>query len=405
MRNGQLLIISYPAQFLYFNGNTMKILWIAQRDLFQDLNVATWLEMTKSLVKRKHDVTLIAMKTWGKKDSKRIRGAKLKEINIINCFPFITISFHLQIMILSLYWLFAFVPEVILMHPITAIFMLPAYSLAKIFKLPVKFVLDIRTLPVRSINLNDKIKAALVNISIHIGKNFFDGITTITPALQKYIAKKFRLEQQKIGIWMSGVNLELFCPQTKTTDSSPKFIVMYHGVIAENRGIIETVRAMGEVKKKLPNILFIILGKGPALKKIIAMVSQLSLNGTVQYHDAVAYHEIPDYIANADVGIIPLPDEPCWRVSSPLKMVEYLAMAKPVIVSPIEAHTSLLKHCPAAIFLESTTPEEIAAGIIKAYEMRQKFPQLGKDGRKFVMKYFSWKYQALSLEKFFTQLK
>lgn len=382
----------------------MKILWIAHRDLQHDLNVATWLEMTSSLANRNHEVTLIAMKTSGKKFSKRLPNAKIKELNVINYFPLVSISFHLQIMILTIYWLFAIRPDVVLSHPITAIFILPAILIAKIVRMKIKFVLDIRTLPVRLINLNDKIKDTLINISIYIGKLFFDGITTITPALQKFLADGFHIYQQKIGIWMSGVNINLFYPRTKTIDSSPKFIVMYHGILAANRGIIETIHAMVEVNKQFPRIMLLIVGKGLSIKKMMALVNHLNLDGTVQFHDAVDYYDIPELICKADVGIIPLPDELCWRVSSPLKMIEYLAMAKPVIVSPIEAHTSVLKDCPAAIFLKSTTPAGISEGIIKAYCIKEQLAEMGKAGRTFVINNFTWDYQALRLEKFLAEL-
>jgi len=63
-------------------------------------------------------------------------------------------------------------------------FILPANFIARIVRIEPSFVLDIRTLPVRFINLNDKIKNSLIKISIYIGRLFFDGITTITPAFK-----------------------------------------------------------------------------------------------------------------------------------------------------------------------------------------------------------------------------
>lgn len=383
----------------------MKILWIVQRDLHQDLNVATWLEMTKSLANRDHNVTLVTLTTLGEKYPKLLPKLNIKEISVINLFPFVAISFHLQIMLFSLFWLFSIRPDVIITHPYTALSVLPANFVARILKLKIKFILDIRTLPVRLINLNDKIKNALINASIHVGKIFFDGITAITPALQRMVAKKYHFDpHRKIGIWMSGVNIDLFYPKNDSVELSKNFIVMYHGILAENRGILETIQAMVYINKKFPDIKLFILGKGLAFNKIMVLADQLKLYDSVQFHDAVNYHEIPAFISKADVGIIPLPDELCWRVSSPLKLIEYLAMAKPVIVSPIEAHTSLLNNCGTAIFLKSTTPEDIAEGIIKAYKMRKQLPSLGLKGREFVMNNFTWDHQASELVKFITTL-
>ncbi|MFX0139878.1 MAG: glycosyltransferase, partial [Candidatus Hodarchaeota archaeon] len=182
------------------------------------------------------------------------------------------------------------------------------------------------------------------------------------------------------------------------------FTVMYHGVLAENRGLFETIKAMVYVNKIVPNINLFILGKGLVLDQMIELVDQLELKTCVYFHEAVSYDEIPDYISKADVGIVPLPDELCWQVSSPLKLLEYLAMAKPVIVSPIEAHISVLNNFPAAIFLNSTSPEDISDGIIKAYNIRNQLCKFGIEGRKFVTENFTWNLQASKLEKFITNL-
>lgn len=382
----------------------MNILWIAQRDLHQDLNAATWLETTKSLANKNHDVTLVTISTSGKKYQQQLPNLVIKEILVINHFPLVAICFHLKIIIFSLFWLFSIRPEVIITHPYTALFLLPVYIVAKFLRLKTKFVLDIRTLPVRLVNVNDKIKNVLNNTAIYVSKIFFDGITVITPALQRIIIDRFHVDETTMAVWMSGANIDLFQPKNDKIESSKDFIVMYHGVLVENRGIVETIRAMVYINKKYPEIKLNIVGKGLVMDKLKALVHQLKLNDSVHFHGAVAYHEIPAFISKADVGIIPLPDELCWQVSSPLKLIEYLAMAKPVILSPIEAHTSVLNNCPAAIFLESTKPEDISDGIIKAYRMRQQLPEIGIEGRKFVMNNFTWDHQATKLEKFIKNL-
>lgn len=386
----------------------MKILWIAQRDLHKDLNISTWIEMSKSLVRRNNVVTLVSLSTSKQKYSQSCSGLTIKEIKVIDQFPLVAIIFHLQVLVKSLFWLFAVRPDVIMTHPITAIFLLPAMLISWIFKLKIKFILDIRTLPIRFENLNDFIKNNLVSFSIWIGKYFYHGITVITPSLMRMVYERFHLDRSKTGIWMSGVNVDFFDPGIEEIQPGEKtereMIVMYHGALAENRGILETIEAMSDVKNRISDIKLFILGKGLGLKKMIELVERLDLQEFVQFHDPVAYEKIPDYIARADVGIIPLPDELCWQVSSPLKLFEYLAMAKPVILSPIEAHSSVMNGCPAAIFLKSTSPKDISDGILSAYASRTSCKQIGMKGREFILDRFTWDVQARNLESFIQKL-
>jgi len=386
----------------------MKILWIVHRDLHQDLNISTWTEMTKSLANRNHEITLVVLSTSGKKYYRLLPNLNVKELAVINHFPMVSISFHLQVMILSLYWLFSIRPDVIITHPYTALFLLPANFTVKLLRLKTKYILDIRTLPVSSASVTDKLKNSLNYLSVWFGKTFFNGITVITPALQRIISQQFQMDLHRIGIWMSGVNIDLFQPKLEKSKLHQRFkdlfIVMYHGVFAKNRGLLATVQSMVYVSKQFPDINLFIIGKGSGYKKLVELVEGLNLTQYIHFHESVSYNKIPGFISQADVGIIPLPDELCWRVSSPLKLFEYLAMAKPVIVSSIEAHTFILNNCRAAIFLKSTKPEDIAEGIIKAYSIRKQLPQSGTEGRKFVTENFTWDHQALQLEKFITNL-
>ncbi len=383
----------------------MKILWIAHRDLVNDLNVSTWIEMTKSLLKRNHEVTLIALSKSKQKYGHSLPGLTLNEIKVINRFPLVAITFHLQVLIQSFFWILDSRPDVVMTHPITAIFLLPVMLMTRILKLKIKFILDVRTLPIRFKNLNDTIKNSLVSFSIWLGKHFFHGVTVITPSLQRILCERFHLDPGKTGIWMSGVNADVFSPQNEPImRTGQKMTVMYHGALAENRGLLETIEAMFDIKSKISGVQLIILGKGFGYEKLVERVEQLDLREFVQFHDSVAYEKIPDHIARADIGIIPLPDELCWQVSSPLKLFEYLAMAKPVILSPIEAHTSVLDSCPAAIFLKSTSPEDISEGIKSAYARRDSFHQMGKKGREFILDHFTWDSQARNLETFIQKL-
>lgn len=382
----------------------MNLLWIVQKNLQRDLDISTWLETATLLTKKNHRVTLVALSTTREKFICSIPNLCIREIRVVNLFPFVSISFHFQVLIFSLIWIFSLRPSVIMTHPFTALLLLPAKFIAKIMGFKIKFVLDIRTLPIRSANLNDMIKKKLIDLTINIAKAKFDKITVITPALQNLISERFQIDPRQIGVWMSGVNIDLFQPKDRVPmfhqQPDDSFVVMYHGALAENRGLFETIQAMVYVKKKFPNIKLLIIGKGLAYEMLVQKVKGQNLTDVIRFREAVDYYQMPGYIAQADVGIIPLPDEECWRVSSPLKLFEYLAMAKPVIVSLIAAHTTILNGCPAAIWLKSTSPKDIAEGIITAYSLRDQFNQMGLKGREFVLGQFSWEHQVSHLEEF-----
>ena len=387
----------------------MNIYWITQKDFANDLDIATWLEIAKSLGKRDNKITIISAQISGKKFKQRIKNVEIHPLKVLNHFPLLSVSFNIKIMMLCFYWTLRKKPDFILAHPFTSIFLLPAIIFVKRLRLKTKFILDIRTLPILSRGISGKIKENIIHFSIRLGLRYFNGITVITPALRNILAKRYHLKPDLIGIWMSGVNAGIFKPSDKNKpvnkdEKSTKFRIMYHGVFAENRGIVETIHAMNFVKDLNPDIIFFILGKGPGEVKIKETIKELELDSYVKLHEPVPHRDIPQYIEQADIGIVPLPDLPCWQVSSPLKLFEYFSMGKPTIVSPIEAHTSIVNNCNAALFLKSTSPKDICSAIMCAYYNRKLLNDWGREGRELICDEFTWEQQSLKLEKFLHKL-
>ena len=383
----------------------MKIFWIVQKDLLHDLDSATWIEPSKILKENGSQVVLI----YSAQKKSLFRNQFLEDnsraIKVINFFPFLSISFHIQIFFRMLFWLFSEKPNVVITHPITALFIVPAIILSKLAGLKCKFVLDIRTLPVGSFGISGKIKKRIINLSIFAGNLFFDGVTVITPALKRVIIERFKIRSEKIGIWGSGVNMDLFQPE-KRKDAFPNkaFTILYHGVIAENRGILETAQAMEIISKNYADIQLKIIGTGPGRDKLEKFIRDRKLQNCVKLLPPVPQAEIPGYVQTANCGILPLPDYEYWRISSPLKLFEYLAMSKPVLASQIEAHSSVLKNCPAGIFISSVSPEGIADAIIATNLKRSQLKDWGEAGRKLVMHNYTWQHQTEKLEKYLNNL-
>jgi len=385
----------------------MNILWIAQKDLIKDLDSSSWLETSRSMCRQGHRVTLVTLSTSKQNVKSNTKGLKIIELPVINQFPFVAVTFHLQVFLYSIYWLLRKKEHIVLTHPITALFLIPGKFVCKITGRKTRFVLDIRTLPVRSKGISGKFKKQLHMLSFFIGKTLFDGITVITPALRDFIALEFGLQNVEMGVWMSGVDIELFDPDQFDAEhgesKNGRFRIMYHGAIADNRGVIETVKAMKIVNSLIPSVELFILGRGNGVNEIRSLIKELKISNVI-LHDPVSHNRIPDFIAKADTGIVPLPNLWCWRVSSPLKLFEYLAMARPVIVSPIEAHTNVLRDNKACFYLNSTEPEDIAKAIMRVYESKANIKNLGQIGRQFVTNNFTWDHQAHNLTKYLNHI-
>ncbi len=389
----------------------MKIVWISEKSLDVSVDHATWTCMVKQLNALGHQVLLVSgfrkiKNDFGLGDSIYYLWSIKK--------PFLGyISFAVSLFLFMIKVLWRQRPDLIIVHPFAILSLWPWLVLNKAGLFRTKFLLDIRTVPVEIAGIRGRIEEAEFSLSLHIARRFSDGMTVISPFMRQMISKRFKISEKSIGIWSSGVDEIIFDPvrfarrdiQTlrESLNIENKFVLMYHGVITPNRGLRETILALD--KLDLPEVILIILGGGAGLPEMKKLVFSRGLESRVMFLPPVRYEDVPRYIATAHMGIIPLPKLNWWRVSSPIKMMEYLAMGKPVIVTDIEAHRAVLDDTPFTIFVPDADVDDLARGIRNAWERRAKFPKTISEARQLAQNSLSWKAQALKLHQYIREMR
>ena len=384
-----------------------KILWVSLLLLDVQLHKTTQLEILKNLSERGYDTSLIAMRS---KNMFQTKNSQVRIISIpLRYIPIISpIMFALALLFFLPLYIIISKPDYIITDPDISIFsFLPMLPLFKFYK--IKIVLDIRSIPVEITGIQGFLRNLFFIASVFIAKKLFDGITIITFPMRQDVCEKYDINPKRVGVWSSGVSMELFNPEVHNSKDANlrrelgltgKFVVLYHGIFSENRGLTETIEAMSIVKRAKYNVVFFLLGTGPIVKSLKDMVHAKKLHDTVIIHDKVAYEEVPKYIAMSDVGIVPLPDHPYWRLQCPLKLLEYLAMKKVVVLTSIPAHQTIIGKEMCGLYFSSINPIEIAKSIIYAYNNREKLEEWGLSGRKIVAKKYSWEKVAGDLETY-----
>ena len=203
-----------------------------------------------------------------------------------------------------------------------------------------RLVFDVRSIPVE---VKKKSNIMKFKNSLHFAYRFFDGYTFITEGTKKvcdlYIRKRFK----NFELFPSGFNEEIMKPlednrllkKTLGMDNSVK-IIFYHGSISKRRGVIELIEAV-KILNATRNVMLVVVGDGDA-----EIIEEIKKNDSAVYLPPVNHTEVPRYISIADVCVSPLPDILWWRISSSLKVMEYMACGKPIALSRMKAHTDVV---------------------------------------------------------------
>lgn len=118
-------------------------------------------------------------------------------------------------------------------------------------------------------------------------------------------------------------------------------------------------------------------------KKIRQYIDNLGINKHVIWLDFVPYKKVPDYIGAMDICTIPFDlNNPTAYYSAPNKLIEYLALGKTVITTPIPeiVHT-------AKKYVNFALTSENYVRIIEDYsENYEKYEEKAKQGRKLALR-------------------
>jgi len=160
-------------------------------------------------------------------------------------------------------------------------------------------------------------------------------VTAITEFIKDYAS--VRNTRKDITVIPDGVDTDLFDPlkvdgseiRSKHGIRNEERICIYAGRIDECAGaeiILETAKLL----KDEGSVKFMIVGEGdPEVANKFSKCENVILTG------AISKESVPQYLAAADIVLVPFPDNVASHSISPLKLFEGLAMEKPVIASAV----------------------------------------------------------------------
>jgi glycosyltransferase involved in cell wall biosynthesis len=146
----------------------------------------------------------------------------------------------------------------------------------------------------------------------------------------------------------------------------------YIGTFAPYQGLEMLIEAAAHAHKEIVDIALILVGGTQSeISRLSRMALRHDVAEFVQLIPRQPRQEIADYLALADVLVLPRPK----GENAPLKIYEYLMSNKPIVATDIIAHRAVLSD-ETAIFV-APEPQALAEGILTALNDREHAKKLG----------------------------
>lgn len=123
------------------------------------------------------------------------------------------------------------------------------------------------------------------------------------------------------------------CPPDPSLRAGFAHLVVYLGVMGPNDGLELLVESIAHTvhARHRGDVRFVLIGDGDERPKVVRMVRQLDLEHCTFFTGRIADVEVIAYVSTADVCVAPDPKDALNDVSSMNKIVEYMALGRPIV--------------------------------------------------------------------------
>ena len=163
-----------------------------------------------------------------------------------------------------------------------------------------------------------------------LSTRYSDRVLTVHEPVKSGILTKHGLNPDSIEVIANFADEEVFGLRNSYSVNG-KLRLVFHGTILERYGLANVIFALSRMKNK-KNVFFRIIGEGDFAPQLSGIITSLRLNEQVEFVNRVyPVQEIPELIADCNLGIAPLEISNITNYALPLKLLEYTSLGLPVL--------------------------------------------------------------------------
>jgi len=175
---------------------------------------------------------------------------------------------------------------------------------------------------------------------------------------------------------------------------SGRFMVVYVGGMTEDRGILESIKAVHRASIVHPEIKLLLIGgfRSPEFKNAcLEYIERHQLHDKVELLGHIPHDEVPKYIVASDIGIALFhPTKRLMKTSYPLKLFEYMICGKPVIVSDLPAMKKVIEEARCGLFVNPMDIEDVSRAIGYAVEHPEELSAMSRRAKEAINTKYNW---------------
>lgn len=225
---------------------------------------------------------------------------------------------------------------------------------------------------------------SLVRFFADIEERMLIRFADVVITVDEILASKYRKHHNNVDIISNYPRLELFKPDDLNSENGG---IIYVGGISKDRGFYQMINTANKANVKL-----ICVGNFTDELNENEITNFLERNPSknVVFTGYLAHSKVVEYINMSKLGLNLLQPIPRYKKAVPIKLFEYMACGKPVVVSNFPEIKKIVEEEHCGILVDPTNVNEITDAILYLLEHPEEAKKMGENGRRAVEERYNW---------------
>lgn len=233
-----------------------------------------------------------------------------------------------------------------------------------------------------------------------------DAVISTNESYRRAAISRGKVAPERVSVVRSAPDLSRFVQRTPdpTLRRGKRFLGAYLGVMGPQDGVDYALRAIAHLRNEIgrEDTHFVFMGAGDAFDDMVALANELGISDLVELTGRVPDEFVQRCLSSADICLSPDPKNPLNDVSTMNKVVEYMAMSKPLVsFDLVEARVSAGE---AAVYAPANDIPAFASAMQALLDDPWRREQMGRYGRERVERELSWEVSRLNLLEFYEKV-
>jgi PEP-CTERM/exosortase A-associated glycosyltransferase len=222
-----------------------------------------------------------------------------------------------------------------------------------------------------------------------------DHCVVISEALRDEVVDR-GVQRDRITIVPNGVDCEYFRPGDPNSDLAMRIgtvdsvVFGYVGYFFQYEGLDLLFEAFSVLAREFPKLKLLLVGDGELMPVLKRMTQEQGLGDRVVFTGRVSHDEVLEYYRLFDFLVLPRRLGRESTLVTPLKPLEIMAMAKPLVASNVGGHLEIVQDAVNGLIFESDEVESLVEKCRLLVMQESLRRELGAKARKWVEDHRDW---------------